>query len=463
MHPSLKRFRVAACVALLLALALGGQAAAARPAPQAGAPTLSGGFADFWRAHDGARLFGAPLTAERQAGGLVTQIFERARLEWHPDYPPGRQITLGRLGAEALDGRAFPPVAPFASNPGHRYFAATGHSVQGDILRFWDAAGGLPIFGLPLSEELVEDGHTVQYFERARLEHHPDLPASDRVTVAPLGALAAPGATGVVFEPSAVQEGRTVLIKVLPPAGATRESARLGDRALVWTCCLPFTPGGARGFQWAVAGAPVYQGPDSLTLALTMRLPGGGAVTVTRSLLLLPGGYPTLREVYNGPRLAPALRDAEHATIAAVVAGQRGAPAWSGPFRPPLRGPLTVNSPFGQRRAYNQEPPYEVHTGVDLAASAGTPVYAPAAGRVVWAQPLRLRGNTVIIDHGAGVFTLYAHLSAYRVAAGQAVAPGDLIALVGSTGNALGPHLHWEVIAAGEAVLPQEWLARALP
>ena len=452
-----------AAVALLLTLALGGRPVAARPASQAGVPTLSGGFADFWRAHDGARLFGAPLTGERQAGGLVTQVFERARLEWHPDYPPGQQITLGRLGAEALDGRQFPPVAAFASNPGHRYFAATGHSIQGDILRFWDAEGGLPIFGLPLSEEFVEDGRTLQYFERARLEHHLELPASDRVTVAPLGALAAPGATGVVFEPAAVQEGRTALIKVLPPAGATIESARLGDRTLAWTCCLPFTPGGARGFQWAVAGAPVYQGPDALTLTLIVRLPGGDAVTVTRSLPVLPGGYPTLREVYNGPRLAPAVRDAEHATIAAVVAARSGAPAWSGPFQPPLRGALTVNSPFGQRRAYNQEPPYEVHTGVDLAASQGTPVYAPASGRVVWAQPLRLRGNTVIIDHGAGVFTLYAHLSAYRVAAGRTVAPGDLIALVGATGNALGPHLHWEVIAAGEAVLPQEWLARALP
>ena len=230
-----------------------------------------------------------------------------------------------------------------------------------------------------------------------------------------------PARRRVVFEPAAVQEGRTALIKVLPPAGATIESARLGDRTLAWTCCLPFTPGGARGFQWAVAGAPVYQGPDSLTLTLTVRLPGGDAVTVTRSLLVLPGGYPTLREVYNGPRLAPAARDAEHATIAAVVAARSGAPAWSGPFQPPLRGALTVNAPFGQRRAYNQEPPYEVHTGVDLAASQGTPVYAPAAGRVVWAQPLRLRGNTVIIDHGAGVFTLYAHLSAYRVAAGQTV------------------------------------------
>jgi len=85
MHPSLTRLRAVAAAALLLALAFGGRPVVARPAPQAGAPTLSGGFADFWRAHDGARLFGAPLTPERQAGGLVTQVFERARLEWHSD------------------------------------------------------------------------------------------------------------------------------------------------------------------------------------------------------------------------------------------------------------------------------------------------------------------------------------------------------------------------------------------
>ena len=129
----------------------------------------------------------------------------------------------------------------------------------------------------------------------------------------------------------------------------------------------------------------------------------------------------------------------------------------------PLRRSLVINAPFGQRRAYNAEPPYETHEGVDYDAARGTPVYAPAAGTVVLARLLELRGNTLIVDHGAGVFTLYAHLSAFKVAVGQTVQRGDLIALVGSTGNALGPHLHWEVHVAGPAVEPQEWLDRGWP
>src|SRR5436190_15217094 len=107
---------------------------AAQQAPAAS--SLSGGFADFWRGHNGALLFGQPLTGELRQGALIVQWFEHARLEWHPDYPPGQQITLGRLGAEIAGSRSFPSIAAFPSNAGHRYFAATGHSVQGDMLRF---------------------------------------------------------------------------------------------------------------------------------------------------------------------------------------------------------------------------------------------------------------------------------------------------------------------------------------
>jgi murein DD-endopeptidase MepM/ murein hydrolase activator NlpD len=122
-----------------------------------------------------------------------------------------------------------------------------------------------------------------------------------------------------------------------------------------------------------------------------------------------------------------------------------------------------VTSPFGAGRAYNDEPPYVVHGGVDFAAEAGTPIYAPAPGRVVLVQAMEFRGNAVVLDHGVGVFTLYAHMSAFRVQVGQVVATGDVLGLVGSTGNATGPHLHWEVHVAGTYVEPQEWLARAFP
>ena len=162
---------------LLLVVLLAGLVPALLPAGAAARPvavSLRGGFADFWRAHEGTLLFGAPLTGEQPEGGLTVQYFERARLEWHADYPPGQQITLGRLGAELIGDRVFPGIPPFPSNPAHRYFAATGHSIQGAILTFWQAHGGLPIFGYPISEEFMENGHLTQWFERARFELHPE-------------------------------------------------------------------------------------------------------------------------------------------------------------------------------------------------------------------------------------------------------------------------------------------------
>jgi biotin carboxyl carrier protein len=456
---------------LLLGLPVAGEEAGGPGAAPggAGAPRLQGGFAEFWQAHNGALLFGEPLTEESRAGGVVVQYLERARLEWHPDYPAGQQITLGRLGAELLGARRFAPIAAFPSNAGHLYFAVTGHSIQGDILQFWQAQGGLAIFGYPLSEELTEDGRTVQYFERARLEHHPELGKAYRVLPSPVGALAlrARGqavAAAVVVEPPEIAEGHSGVIKIVPPVGGTVVSGTLGTNVLAFTCCLPLTQGAGRVDQpWAGVGTEPYGAVGPLALRVTVQGADGSRQTVERAITVRRYPFDELRTVYHGARIAPATREAEHAVLDAVFAGRSGPPRWRGPFAVPLHRSLVINAPFGQRRAYNNEPPYETHWGVDYDAAAGTPVLAPAAGTVVLARPLELRGNTLIVDHGAGVFTLYAHLSAFKVEVGQAVQVGEVIALVGSTGNALGPHLHWEVHVAGPAVEPQEWVARGWP
>ena len=83
---------------------------------------------------------------------------------------------------------------------------------------------------------------------------------------------------------------------------------------------------------------------------------------------------------------------------------------------------------------------------------------AAAAGKVVFVAELQVRGNTIIIDHGAGVMTAYNHLSEFGVAEGQVVAPGQIIGKMGSTGLVTGPHLHWEVIVRGIEVDGELWL-----
>ena len=114
---------------------------------------------------------------------------------------------------------------------------------------------------------------------------------------------------------------------------------------------------------------------------------------------------------------------------------------WRGSFRVPLDG-VTTGGNFGRRRVLNGQPG-SPHTGVDFPAPAGTPVHAAQRGRVVLAEPLYFSGNTVLLDHGLGVYTLYAHFSEIDVKVGDLVETGAVLGKVGATGRVTGPHLHW--------------------
>jgi murein DD-endopeptidase MepM/ murein hydrolase activator NlpD len=115
---------------------------------------------------------------------------------------------------------------------------------------------------------------------------------------------------------------------------------------------------------------------------------------------------------------------------------------WQGGFQVPV--PDEVNGAFGTRRLFNGELQSR-HTGVDLRARAGDPVHAAGSGVARLAKDLFYSGNAVIIDHGAGVFTSYSHLSRIDVKVGQRIEKGQAVGLAGSTGRATGPHLHWVV------------------
>lgn len=141
----------------------------------------------------------------------------------------------------------------------------------------------------------------------------------------------------------------------------------------------------------------------------------------------------------------------ESAEVGKLYKIHSGERLWSGNFGLPVESPFT--SVFGSKRIYNGEM-QSFHQGLDLKAAVGTPIFAPEKGTVVYSKNMFMTGNTVILDHGLGVFTIYAHLSAAQVRRGQKLERGAKVGLAGATGRASGPHLHWGAVIMGVKVNP---------
>jgi murein DD-endopeptidase MepM/ murein hydrolase activator NlpD len=157
-------------------------------------------------------------------------------------------------------------------------------------------------------------------------------------------------------------------------------------------------------------------------------------------------------------RINTELRAANEARIAAIVSDSSETKLWNGAFTQ-LRN-SKVTSRFAEHRSYfvgGQRISQATHFGYDLASTAGAPIHASNAGRVVFADDLGIYGDCVIIDHGLGLFSLYAHLSSLGVSTGDRVEQNDEIGLSGETGLAGGDHLHFALIVGGTYVEPLEW------
>lgn len=152
--------------------------------------------------------------------------------------------------------------------------------------------------------------------------------------------------------------------------------------------------------------------------------------------------------VYFDPRQA-----VEWARVFQLRAASSPSPLWRGPFELPLRENASITTYFGEIRFVNGVETGR-HSGMDFGTPTGTLVYAPAGGRVIFAEKMIVTGNTVIIDHGYSLFTAYYHCDKLLVKPGDEVNPGTQIATVGSTGFSTGPHLHWTATIGNTPVDP---------
>lgn len=189
---------------------------------------------------------------------------------------------------------------------------------------------------------------------------------------------------------------------------------------------------------------------------------GGVPLSCSAAVMVRAGRFPTERLQVEPKFVEPspeelkrAQEEREHLrVIFAAVTPER---LWQGLFRVPLDGVATGGN-FGRRRVLNGQPG-SPHTGVDFPAVTGTPVHAAQRGRVVLAGELFFSGNTVVVDHGLGLYTFYGHLSSIAVKVDDTVEPGELLGEVGATGRVTGPHLHWGLTVNRARVNPLDLVA----
>jgi len=256
---------------------------------------------------------------------------------------------------------------------------------------------------------------------------------------------------------SPIYPGSTFLARVRSsvPASGTLS---FDDRA------VPLFPGVEAGTQVALVGISVWTEAGQHRVSVALRDELGRATALSTTVEIVPADYPIDYVTLLPGRdalLNPEIVQDEWAQIEPLLGEVSPQRLWEGAFISPTVG--RISSYFGAMRSYNGSPPSSYHSGLDISNITGTLVVAAARGRVMLAAALPVRGNSILLDHGWGVHSLYCHLSEISVQEGEIVEQGQPIGRVGATGLVSGAHLHWEMRIGLVPVNPQEWLVRAFP
>ena len=269
--------------------------------------------------------------------------------------------------------------------------------------------------------------------------------------------------SAVMLEPTRLIQGKVAVIELSSSEGITF-TGRLDGRDMQF---FPDTEGN----YFSLHGIHAMSDPGLYTLEIRGTLTNranypSASFAFSQSVLVSSGDYPFDPVLVVSPEtIDPAVTKPEDAQWAALTATATPKKMWQGVFTSPAPPPFSDCWPsrFGNRRSYNGSEYSYFHSGLDFCGGVGAEILAPAAGRVVFAGPLTVRGNATIIDHGWGIYTGYLHQSEILVNVGDSVQQGQLIGRVGGTGRVTGPHLHWEVWAGGVQVDPMDWLSQPFP
>ena len=263
---------------------------------------------------------------------------------------------------------------------------------------------------------------------------------------------------GASIAPLPLVQGRTEIIRV-QTQGNSPVTGLLVDRPLHFS--------GTGTDQVALQGIHTLLEPGVYPLRLETTLPEGNTQSFEQMVLVTAGDYYSEKIYVDPSTIDPAVTVPEDQNVIALTSPFTPTQYWSGIFTSPAVYPDQFTSKYGTRRTYHglgTELTVEgFHTGLDFAGGEGLQIFAPAAGRVVFAAPLTVRGNATIIDHGLGVYSGFWHQSSILVNVGDMVGQGQVIGLVGGTGRVTGAHLHWELWVNGIQVDPLEWLNQAYP
>jgi murein DD-endopeptidase MepM/ murein hydrolase activator NlpD len=368
-------------------------------------------------------LFVAPVSAD----GLI--------LDARPAGDSGPQLDAAVISPLPARSADRPPGAAAAVTRSETYTIQPGDTLAAIAGRFGMGAGELAAINGIINPDRIIAGQVL------------------KVGAATVTAMALPGGSPLVrvqFWPWPPTQGQTlaVWLEVRQPMTL---SVALDGRA------YPVVTRGSR--DWALIPIPPLVEPGIKSLSIDV-----GGVRVRLPVPIAAGAFPSVNIPAEVSQ--PILSQAE--TVRAETArmdelfGGVTPDGWTprARFLPPLEGDFPRTSPYGSRRTYGKSPAITAHAGEDFSAAAGTPVVAPAAGTVVLAEPLFVRGNAVVLDHGGGVYTGYWHLSELNVQPGDRVAAGQRLGAVGSTGLSTGAHLHWEMRVGGLPVDPLQWMVQ---